>query len=244
MARRPHHRSDACATPRAGPRTLAASAGDTLSLPDTPTSAPPPRKRRRSSQEVAERILRAAEAEFGEAGFAGATTAAIARRAEVTEAQIFRLYESKQDLFRAAIFGPLNDHFGRFMSEAASAEDGRQVARAYIVELQDFMARHSRMLMSLIVASAYSPDAAGSVADMKGLQTYFSRGAAMMTQRLSDNPKVAPELMVRVSFAAVLANLMFRDWLYPPGSAEEDISEAIVEFVIGGIEANGPVGDA
>lgn len=193
---------------------------------------------------MAERILHAAEAEFSEFGFAGATTAAIARRAEVTEAQIFRLHESKQDLFRAAIFGPLNDHFARFMSEAAHAQDGRRVARAYIVELQEFMARHSRMLMSLVVASAYSPDAAGSVTDMEGLRAYFAQGSAMMTQRLSDNPKVAPELMVRVSFAAVLANLMFRDWLYPPGTAEEDIREAIVEFVIGGIEANGPVGEA
>lgn len=227
------------------PHIAAASieTGKTTSLPDTQPSTAPARRRRRSSEEVAARILEAATGEFGEAGFAGATTAAIARRADVTEAQIFRLYESKQDLFKAAIFGPLNAHFARFMGAAHAGQgDGREVARAYIVELQAFMADHARMLMSLIVASAYSPEATGSVTDMEGLRAYFEQGAAMMRERTSANPKVAPELMVRVSFAAVLANLMFRDWLFPSGTSEDAIREAIVEFVIGGIEANGPVG--
>jgi len=212
-------------------------------LPETDTT-PTPRRKRRSGPEVAKRILEAAAQEFEIAGYAGATTAAIARRAEVTEAQIFRLYGSKQDLFRAAIFGPLNEHFSAFMARAAQVEgDGRELARAYIVELQDFMASHSRMLMSLIVASAYSPETVGSVNEMEGLKAYFEQGAALSRRRLDQEPKVSPDLMVRVSFAAVLANLMFRDWLFPPGLATDaEIREAIVDFVIGGIEANGPVG--
>ena len=44
-------------------------------------------------------------------------------------------------------------------------------------------------------------------------------GAAMMTQRVRDNPAVDPALMVRFSFAAVLANLMFKDWPFPAGGA-------------------------
>jgi hypothetical protein len=45
--------------------------------------------------------------------------------------------------------------------------------------------------------------------------------------------------MVRVSFVAVLASLMFKDWLFPAGMASEDeIREAIVDFVIDGIRAN------
>jgi len=213
-------------------------------VPETDTT-PTPRRKRRSGSEVAKRILEAAAQEFEIAGYAGATTAAIARRAEVTEAQIFRLYGSKQDLFRAAIFGPLNEHFSAFMARAAQAEgDGRELARAYIVELQDFMASHSRMLMSLIVASAYSPETVGSVNEMEGLKAYFEQGAALSRRRLDQEPKVSPDLMVRVSFAAVLANLMFRDWLFPPGLATDaEIREAIVDFVIGGIEANGPVGE-
>jgi hypothetical protein len=64
-----------------------------------------------------------------------------------------------------------------------------------------------------------------------------------MTSRVGAAAKVDPARMVRVSFAAVLANLMFRDWLFPPGVfGEEQIREAIVEFVIDGIRANEPTG--
>lgn len=204
-----------------------------------------PRRRRRSSAEVADRILEAAAEEFEQSGYAGATTAAIARRAAVTEAQIFRFHPSKQDLFRAAIFTPLNRHFADFQARSAAAEkageDSRDLARDYIGELLDFISGHSRMFLSLVVADAYSPDSTGGVAELEGLQSYFATGRSMMTERLAGRrPRVSPELMVRVSFAAVLANFMFRDWLFPPGMAgDAEIREAIAAFVIEGIEANG-----
>ena len=179
-------------------------------------------------------------------GYAGATTAAIARRAEVTEAQIFRFHASKQDLFRAAIFTPLNRHFAEFQerngSDIAGQRPGYELAREYIGELQDFMANHSRMFMSLIVANTYSPESTDGMAELEGLQAYFEQGRSMMESRSGNKPKVSSELMVRVSFAAVLASLMFREWLFPPGSADEkEIREAIAAFVIEGIQANGPL---
>ena len=206
------------------------------------------RRRRRTSEEVADRILEAAAEEFELSGYSGATTAAIARRAEVTEAQIFRFHASKQDLFRDAIFTPLNRHFADFqtrrLTDLKGVDDKHDLARTYISELQEFMADHSRMFMSLIVANAYSPDATGGMSDLDGLQAYFEKGKAMMTSRVGKGAKVSPELMVRVSFAAVLANLMFRDWLFPQGIASEDeIRDAIATFVIEGVEANGPIGE-
>lgn len=205
--------------------------------------AAPQRRRRRSSEEVADRILEAAGEEFELAGYSGATTAAIARRAEVTEAQIFRLYESKQDLFRAAIFTPLDRHLAAF-HEANAVEPGdtvsmREAARRYIIELQDFMDQHSRMLLSLIVASTYSPESTDGVGELPGLRAYFDRGSAVMASRTGEEARVDPKLMVRVSFAAVLASLMFKDWLFPKGIASDsEIREAIVDFVIDGIRAN------
>lgn len=210
-----------------------------------PADQEQPRRKRRSSEEVADRILDAAAEEFEIAGYAGATTAAIARRAEVTEAQIFRFYGSKQELFRAAIFKPLNRHLVAF-HEANQVPVGdmrtmRDMARRYIGELQDFMAQHSRMFMSLIVATAYSPEATNPVSEMEGLRAYFEQGAKVMTSRIGDSAPVDPKLMVRVSFVAVLASLMFKDWLFPAGMAsDEEIREAIAEFVIDGIMANEP----
>ena len=216
-----------------------------MALPDTPDKSNPVRRKRRSSEEVADRILEAAGEEFERAGYAGATTAAIARRADVTEAQIFRLYASKQELFRAAIFTPLNAHLIAFQQahaqEMARAGTDRELARRYIHELQAFIAEHSRMFMSLAAASAHSPDLTDGVGEMEGLRAYFDTGAQTMANRMAGSGAVAPELMVRVSFAAVLANLMFREWLFPPGLAgDEAIRDAITDFVIDGIRANDP----
>ncbi len=206
-------------------------------------TADSPRRRRRSAEEILDRILTAAGAEFGENGFAGATTAAIARRAEVTEAQIFRFFPSKAALFREAIFRPLNRHFAEFQARPAGtgevARSQRDMARQYIGELQDFMADHSRMLLSLIVANAYSPGTADEIGEIEGLSAYFDKGRALMQSRADGELAVPPELMVRVSFAAVLAAAMFKDWLFPPGMASDmAIRDAIAEFTIDGIRAN------
>jgi AcrR family transcriptional regulator len=203
----------------------------------TPADVAGTRRRRRTPEELTDRVLEAAAEEFEQAGFVGATTAAIARRAAVTEAQIFRMFGSKRELFQAAIFAPLNRHFQDF--QARHPERGSAPAEAlahdYIGELQDFIGRHSRMLMSLIVASAYSPGTTDGVGEMEGLRAYFERGAAVMTERIGGDGPVDPALMVRVSFAAVLANAIFRDWLFPPGADDKAIREAIANFVIHGI---------
>lgn len=214
-------------------------------MPKTKAAAEPSpaRRRRRSAEEILDRILSAAAGEFEENGYSGATTAAIARRADVTEAQIFRLFDSKGELYREAVFQPLNRHFAEFQArnlvDAESGEPERVLARRYINELQDFMGEHSGMLMSLIVAQAYSQTSAESLTDIDGLKAYFEQGRATMEGRVTGPAKVRPELMVRVSFAAVLASVMFKDWLFPPGMAsDEEIREAIVDFTIDGISAN------
>lgn len=206
-------------------------------------SEQPARRKRRSPDEISSLILDAAAREFEENGYSGATTAAIARRADVTEAQIFRLFSSKAELFREAIFQPLNRHFSEFharnLSDTNEAGTSRELARRYINELQDFMGEHSRMLMSLIVASAYEQQTPEALTDIEGLRAYFEKGAETMTRRTGGKAKVPPDLMVRVSFAAVLACVMFKDWLFPPGLAsEEAIREAIIDFTIDGIRAN------
>lgn len=206
----------------------------------TPTDAA--RRKRRSTQEVRDRVIEAAGVEFERHGYSGATTAAIARRAEVTEAQIFRCFASKADLFRTAIFDPLNRHFADFQARQRAAADRplsvREGAREYITELQDFIGQHSGMLMSLVVAKAHAQDPTEGGTGLDGLLEYFDRGAAMMRKRVGDGQKVPPEMMVRVSFAAVLGCVLFKDWMFPPGLADDDaIGEATIDFVLDGLSA-------
>ncbi|MGE3690287.1 MAG: TetR/AcrR family transcriptional regulator [Novosphingobium sp.] len=208
-----------------------------------PKASPATRRKRRSTEEIFDRIIAAAGKVFQECGYSGATTAAIARQADVTEAQIFRLFPSKAELFREAIFRPLNRHFSEFQSRhlaaIGDAEPVRELAGRYINELQDFIAEHSGMLMSLIVANAYSPGAAERISEIDGLKAYFERGTATMSGHTKGKAAVRPEAMVRISFAAVLASVLFRDLLFPQGLVDdEEMRKAIVDFTIGGVSAN------
>ncbi|MBV9101044.1 MAG: TetR/AcrR family transcriptional regulator [Candidatus Dormibacteraeota bacterium] len=56
---------------------------------------------RRSAEERREQVLEAAIREFAEAGYAAASTAAIAKRAGISQPYIYALFPSKQDLFLA-----------------------------------------------------------------------------------------------------------------------------------------------
>jgi len=183
-----------------------------------------------------DRLIEAAEEEFRRSGFAGATTAAIARRAESTEAQLFRYFGSKADLFREAIFKPLNRHFQDFISRQVNNADPHEGDRAkskrYIAELQRFLDSHSSMLMSVVVAQMYTPKTAHGVAEIDSVRSYFDIGTGLLAARKGKKPKVHPRLLSRVSFAAVLACVVFKDWLFPEGLATDgEITAAITDFV-------------
>jgi len=203
---------------------------------------PPLRRSRRSPEQLTTRILLAAAEEFKRLGYAGATTAAIARRADVTEAQLFRYFGSKAKLFREAIFEPLDEQLLAFTD--AHFDNGpdsplfQKNASLYIEELRKFISENVDMITSLVVAETYEKEGAQGLGAIASLGRYFEDGAAIMSAR-TKNPKVDPKLMVRVSFVAVLACVMFRDWIFPKGMAsEEAINRAIQDFVIEGISAN------
>ena len=199
------------------------------------------KRTRRSGDDLRVQIVRAATEEFKRAGYSGATTASIARRAETTEAQVFRYFGSKSNLFRETVFKPLDQHFLDFVSkhttELERAGGSKEMTPLYTSELQRFIGSHSQMLMSLVVAQTYDPEAGGG--DKSSLQAFFDHGASMMQKRLKGKPKVSPQVMVRLAFASVLGAVMFRDWIFPSGTTNDSALEsAINAFVMEGIGAN------
>jgi AcrR family transcriptional regulator len=201
------------------------------------------KRKRRSAPDLLERIVQAAAGEFKRLGFAGTATAAIARKADVTEAQLFRYFGSKSNLFRETIFQPLDEHFLNFlrqhMRDSGGPLDGRQMSSLYTSELQHFISKHSQLLTSLVVAQTYDAGTAHGVGKINSLATYFQHGAAMMRQRIPGTPKYDPRLMVRIAFVSVLACIMFRDWIFPADLAsDEQIEAAINAFVMEGVGAN------
>lgn len=214
---------------------------DAVTATAKPAGDPAARRKRRAGGEIRALILAAAVEEFQAGGFAGATTAAIARRAGVTETQIFRYFESKASLFREAVFAPLNEHFDDFRARLG-AGFGDASPAGYIRELQQFIRDHSRLLMTLIVAQAHGHEAGAGEKPLEGLAAYFERGAATMRGRLGDRADavpISPELMVRISFAAVMGCALFGDWMIPEDLASaEAIGAAITAFTIDGLNAN------
>ena len=201
------------------------------------------RRSRRSTEEIIDRLLEAAGGEFERNGYAGTKTAAIARKAGVAEPLIFNHFGSKAKLFHDSIFKPLDRHFLQFCAthlvDASDTEGLREGTRQYILELQQFIRRHSRMLRSVVAAQMYESNKVKDLSQIEGLHDYFSRAAARAMSRLSEKPKIDPRLMTRVSFATILACIIFKDWLFPEGLASEDeISAAISDFVMEGLNAN------
>jgi len=179
--------------------------------------------------------------EFEHNGYAGTKTAAIAQKAGVAEWLIFNHFGSKAKLFHDSIFKPLNRQFLDFCAtRLADTEDARQeTARKYILELQRFIAGHSRMLMSLLFAQMYECDKVEGLSQVDGLHEYFSRAATMAMNRRTGKPKVDPKLMSRISFATIMSCVVFKDLLFPEGLAtEEEIGTAITDFVLFGTHAN------
>jgi AcrR family transcriptional regulator len=189
------------------------------------------------------RILGAARDEFNRRGFAGATTKAIAARADVTEAQLFRYFSSKTELFREAVFSSLHRHFAEFQHQQVGglAPDAnlRELARNYIVDLQAYLRSEGQMLLAVIVAQMYDDGDTPATMGIDSLSEYFRVGAESLAARSGEHPRVDPAIMVRISFAAVLATSLFRRWLFPDGLAsEEDIDSATIDFVLEGIARN------
>jgi AcrR family transcriptional regulator len=199
------------------------------------------KRTRRTRDDILSRIVQAAREEFKRSGFGGATTAAIARRADVTEAQLFRYFGSKANLFRETIFKPIDQHFMSFVNqhlpEMRKAGSLAEMIEQYATELQRFIRENSGLLASVVIAQTYESETAQT--GINSLQTYFDRAASMMALRLKDRAKVDPRVSVRVVFGAVLASVMFREWMFPPGLAnDEEVTAAVNDFIREGIHAN------
>lgn len=200
------------------------------------------RRKRRSTQDVIDKIIDAAFIEFGENGYSSATTAAIARRAEAAEALIFTHFGSKANLFRRAVFKPLDDHFSQFISTHMGIEgdEAQQIkeSRKFVSDLAGFVRRHSGMFKSLVVNEAYAKDGDSS-SGLRGLQDYFDKMSALEEVRLAKRHRIPPRLISRISFAAILGCILFDDWLFPDGVAEGDeIHDALCDFIMEGLNIN------
>jgi AcrR family transcriptional regulator len=102
---------------------------------------------------VRELLLRAARDEFLAKGYAGATTKAIAARAEVSETVIFNQFSDKAGLFAAAFVSPFGEVVDEYLEgrNNPSRSSGQQRVERFVTHLSA-LAREYRPILIAAVA--------------------------------------------------------------------------------------------
>lgn len=106
---------------------------------------------RRASADVRDLLLRAARDEFLAKGYGGATTKAIAARAEVSETVIFNQFSDKAGLFTAAFVAP----FGEIVTEYLEARNNptRSTKEQRVERFVDHLSRLAREYRPILIAA-------------------------------------------------------------------------------------------
>ena len=202
----------------------------------------PIKRRRRRTGDIRLSILDAAAAEFGARGYAGATTAAIAKRSGVAENQIFRHFTSKAELFRSAVFDPLNQRFEAFnIGQLQGPTDGSEpeITQRYIAALSRFIGEQKREFLALIRSNTEEMGEAAGLGKMGALGAFFEISQAMLTSKRGAGMTIDPGVLNRVSFAAVLGCIMFGDWLFPEDMGQEQVIPVLSNFIMYGLDGVG-----
>lgn len=198
--------------------------------------------KRRSGREVIERLKDAASEEFGNNGFSRTKTAEIARKAGVSENLLFKHFGSKANLFNDTIFNPIERHFAAFAKTHPVrddvAGDREAVSRQYISEMQRFMREHAEQILLLVMSKAFEAGEVNGIDKVSGLHQYLEHTSDIVRSRLAGRTRIDPRLTACISFGAILACEIFKDWLFPEDwGTPQEIEEATAEFVMGGFDA-------
>ena len=119
---------------------------------------------RKSQAERREEILEAAGDEFAEHGYHGASTEGIARRAGISQPYVFRLFGTKQELFKAVVARCYRETLGMFQ-RAAEGKRGAEaldaMGHAYMERLMSD--RRSLLLQMQAYAACDDPEICAEV---------------------------------------------------------------------------------
>lgn len=101
-----------------------------------------------SGSERRQQVLRIAAEEFAGGGLHGTSTELIARRAEITQAYIFRMFGTKKALFLEVMVAAF-DRMTEGMRNAAGAETGRDALAMMGAQYNQMLADRTSLLLQL-----------------------------------------------------------------------------------------------
>lgn len=95
-----------------------------------------------------QQVLQIAAEEFADGGLHGTSTELIARRAEITQAYVFRMFGTKKALFLEVVVAAF-DRMTEGMREAAGARTGRDALALMGARYNDLLADRTSLLLQL-----------------------------------------------------------------------------------------------
>ena len=112
---------------------------------------------RKTADERREAVLESALTEFGNHGFEGASTDAIARAAGISQPYLFRLFGTKKELFVASTERCFRDTYARF-AEVSSGLSGEEALEAMGAEYRRMITQDPRRLRGQMQSYAACDD--------------------------------------------------------------------------------------
>jgi len=115
-----------------------------------------------------QQVLRIAAEEFAEGGLHGASTETISRRAEITQAYVFRIFGTKKALFLEVMVGAF-DRMTEGMRKAAGVETGLDALSRMGAQYNEMLADRTSLLLQLQgFAACGDPEVRDAVRDSFG----------------------------------------------------------------------------
>lgn len=178
---------------------------------------PGPRPRR-STAEVQDSILASAAREFAERGYAETTMRSVAQAANVSLSVLHRHYETKAELFTAALLTPFTDVFSAFVgswrAQLNDRWDDDHMIHEFVSDLYGALQQHRGALLQL-VALRDANEAELTAAFAESFASSFSVlteiGVQEAEARAYDHP-ATPSFGVWLCIVLVVGQVLMEPW--------------------------------
>lgn len=174
-----------------------------------------------TAEERREELINAAIPVFAEKGYHAAPTKQIAERAGISQAYLFRLFPTKEDLFVAVCERSCEVMYGSFSAAADQAEkEGKEPLEVMGEAYADLVADNREMLLIQLHAQAVSPSLPAVRDTMRG-------SFATLFAVASERSKATPEELKLWMAGGMLINVMTA---IGANEVDEPWAEALADF--------------
>lgn len=195
-------------------------------------------------RETGEAILKAAAELFGERGYKGTTTRAIAERAGVNEVTVFRRFTNKQGVLRALTEMWAKTMAGFAVGTIPDATDTRgtllHLAKMEVAQALEFGGAALRLAFDArSVPEVGSMTGAGPGQNLDGLASYLAARQGAGDLRDDLDPHVMAEAFFALTSTLVMSRQVIGDGTVPYDMPLDEVVRQLVELYLAGVAPTG-----